>query len=95
MAEVSHPRYTTIRPHSSARFGLGIHPRHPRCSLPLADLAAVAAAGTAAGYGSISRYLGILAFLLGRLDESVSHHRHGIVTNERWGSGAVPCPRPV
>lgn len=56
--------------------------------LPFAELDAVAAAGTAAGYGSISRYLGILAGVLGRLDESVGHHEHGIAMNERWG--AVP-----
>ena len=54
--------------------------------LPYPDRNAVAAAGSAASGGSISRYLGLLAGFLGRFDDAVAHHRFAIVMNERQGA---------
>lgn len=54
--------------------------------LPYANRNAVAAAGTAAGGGSISRYLGMLAGFLGMFPEAVAHYRFAIEMNERQGA---------
>ena len=54
--------------------------------LPYPDRNAVATAGSAAVYGSFSRYLGLLAALLGNLDDAVRHHRAGIEMNRRQGA---------
>ena len=53
---------------------------------PYPNQNAVAASGTAANYGSISRYLGLLAASFGRLDDAVAHYESAIAMNERQGS---------
>ena len=57
-----------------------------RWLLPYPDRNAVAAAGTAASGGSISRYLGLLAGFLGRLDDAATHQRFAIAMNGRQGA---------
>jgi len=54
--------------------------------LPYPHLNAVAAANTAAGYGSIARYLGLLALTMDRPDEAIAHHEAGIAMNQRQGA---------
>lgn len=55
---------------------------------PYPDRNAVAAGGTAACYGSMSRYLGLLASSLGRFDLAVEHFEAAIAMDE--AQGAVP-----
>lgn len=55
-------------------------------TLPYPERNAVATAGTAAGYGSLSRYLGMLASSLGMLDASVAHYEASIAMNEQQGA---------
>ncbi|MHB8612690.1 MAG: ATP-binding protein [Candidatus Dormibacteraceae bacterium] len=54
--------------------------------MPYPERNAVASAGTAAGYGSIARYLGLLALKLGRADEAIAHSEKGIEMNRRQGA---------
>lgn len=54
--------------------------------LPYPESNAVAAAGSAAGYGSIARYLGLLALALGRVDGAIAHSEKGIEMNRRQGA---------
>ena len=53
---------------------------------PYPDQNAVAASGTAACYGSISRYLGLLAASLGRPDDAAAHYESAVAMNERQGA---------
>lgn len=50
--------------------------------LPYPRSNAVAAAGSAAGYGSISRYLGLLALALGRPEDAISHYEVAVEMNQ-------------
>ena len=50
---------------------------------PYPDRNVVAASGTAASHGSASRYLGLLAMSLGRLDDAIAHYEQAIAMNER------------
>ena len=56
--------------------------------LPYPRSNAVAAAGSVAGYGSISRYLGLLALALGRPEDAISHYEVAVEMNQL--QSAVP-----
>ena len=59
-----------------------------RSLLPYADLFVCSGAGLTIVDGSVRRYLGIAATVLGHLDEAVRHLRAAIAANEREGLAA-------
>ena len=50
--------------------------------LPYPRSNAVAAAGSVAGYGSIARYLGLLALALGRPEDAIAHYEVAVEMNQ-------------